>query len=177
MNRNRMIQTLASLRALLFVFALIAALAPALMLAGAASAGGPITHHVSAGGPDVCEAFGLQPGCDGNFSLVAHVNAVGSMSGQYTDRWPNGDGFHAVITCVSVIGNDAWVSGVITSGTFDGEDLTGLAISTRVRDNGSSANDPPDQISLSFGGRQSRICTDHYPYPLFDAPQGQVVVK
>ena len=151
----------------------------ALVLATTASAGGRVAHRVSAGGPDACIAFGFEhPGCDANFSLVGIVYADGSMSGQYTDRFANGNGFHAVIDCVSVVGNEAWVSGVITSGTFDGVDLTGLPVWTRVRDNGTSANDPADQISFSVIGEGFAVpCTDHPDYPLFDTPQGQVVIK
>ena len=160
----------------------------ALVLATTALAMGPVTQHVSAGGPDACIAFGFtHPGCDGNFSLTAHVYADGSMSGQYTDRFAQGDGFHAVIDCVSVVGNEAWVSGVITSGTFTdpntGEvfDLAGLPVSTRLRDNGTSANDPADQISFSVIGEGfAAPCTEHATgelFDLFDAPEGQVVIK
>jgi hypothetical protein len=154
-----------------------------LVLGPAALATGPVVHHVNAGGPDACIFFGFpHPGCDGNFSLVAHEYADGSVSGQYTDRFAQGDGFHAVINCVSVVGNDAWVSGVITFGTFTdpvtGEvfDLAGLPVATRVRDNGTSANDPADQITFSFLGDPTP-CTAHLPYPLFDAPEGQVLVR
>jgi hypothetical protein len=157
----------------------------ALVLATTASAGGPVAHHVSAGGPDACVAFGFEhPGCDGNFSLTAIEYADGSMSGQYTDRFAQGDGFHAVIDCVSVVGNEAWVSGVITQGTFTDPDtgnvfdLTGLPVATRVRDNGTSANDPADQISFSVIGEGFAVpCTEHPLYDLFDAPEGQVTIK
>jgi hypothetical protein len=146
-----------------------------LMLATAAAATGPVLHRVTAGGPDACEALGLKPGCDGNFSLVATEYADGSVKGQYTDRFANGNGFHAVIDCVSVVGNEAWVSGVIISGSFDGFDLTGLPVAARLADNGTSANDPADQISFSIIGDPTP-CTDHAPYDLFDLPQGQVRV-
>ena len=151
----------------------------ALMLATTASASGPVVQRMSAGSPDACVAFGFEhPGCDANFSLVGIVYADGSMSGQYTDRFANGNGFQAVIDCVSVVGNEAWVSGVITSGVFDGFDLTGLPVSTRLRDNGTSANDPADQISFSFIGDGFAVpCTDHPLYDLFDAPEGQVVIN
>jgi hypothetical protein len=153
------------------------ALALALMLVTAAWAMARVVHHVNAGGPDACEAFDFDhPGCDGNFSLSAREFADGSVSGQYTDRFAQGDGFHAVIDCVSVVGNDAWVSGVITQGTFDGQDLSGLPVATRVRDNGTSANDPPDQIHFSRIG-DPRPCTLHVNYRLFDAPDGQVSVR
>ncbi len=158
-----------------FVFALPLALT--LMLITAVSAEGPIIHHVSVGGPDACGALGFpHPGCNSNFSLTAKEDADGNMSGEYTDRLTTGDGFHAVIDCVSVVGNDAWVSGVITQGSFGGVDLTGLPVATRVQDNGTSANDPVDKISFSFIG-DARPCTRHLLYTLLDAPDGQVKVR
>jgi hypothetical protein len=139
---------------------------------------GPVEHHVSAGGPDACIAFGFEhPGCDANFSLVANQYADGSVSGQYTDRFANGNGFHAVVDCLVVSGDDAWISGVITQGRIDGIDLAGLEVLTRVRDNGTSANDPPDQISFSFIDFELPDCTEQPDLPLFDTPQGQVNVQ
>lgn len=141
-------------------------------------ANGPVVHHVTAGTPDACIAFGLEhPGCDANFSLVANQYADGSVSGQYSDRFANGDGFHAVVDCLVVIGNDAWISGVITQGRFDGFDLAGLEVVTRVRDNGTSQNDPADQISFSFIDTEVPDCTEQPDLLLFDAPQGQVMVR
>lgn len=85
-----------------------------------------------------------------------------------------------MIDCIAVADNEAWVSGVITTGTaptMDGDevDLAGLPVITRVKDNGTSANDTPDQISFSFIGEPSS-CMDMPDLPLFDMPQGQVVV-
>ena len=167
MNRNRMIRTLASFPVVVFVFALLAVLALALMPLAAASAKGPVILHVSAGGRDPFASF----------SLTAKKFADGSMSGQYTDQFPQiGGGFHAVLNCVSVVGNDAWVSSVITSGTADGQDLTGLPVVTRVRDNGTSSKDSADLLGFSFIGDPT-LCTDHVDYPMFGAPHGQVVIK
>jgi len=161
-----------------------------ILLSGAlVSAGGPVVHRVTVGSPDLCPAFDLRPGCDKNLSLTAIQDADGSVKGQYTDRW--GDvvssgaiGFHAVITCVSVVGNEAWISGVITQGrTGPGGvyDLAGLRVGIRVRDNGTSANDPADQTSWSYldapGNPPFQPCTEHPDYPLVDLVQGQVVVK
>lgn len=143
-----------------------------LMLATTASAGSAVAHTVSAGGADACIAIGLKPGCDANYSLSAIQYANGSMTGQYTDRFANGDGFHAVIGCVSVVGNEAWVSGVITHGTSNGFDLAGLPVSTRVRDNGPSG----DEISFSFIGGDATACTTHTAYDLLPTT-GQVVVR
>jgi hypothetical protein len=158
--------------------------AVALVLTTMAWATGPVVHTVSAGGPDACVAFGAEhPGCDGNFSLTAIQYADGSVSGQYTDRFARGDGFHAVIDCLVVEGNQAWVSGVITQGTFTdpdtGEvfDLAGLYVWTTVVDNGTSANDPVDEISFSFIDVVPTPCTETPDAPLLAAPEGQVTVS
>ena len=141
-------------------------------------ASGPVVHHVNVGTPDACIAFGFEhPGCDANFSLVANQYADGDVSGQYTDRFANGDGFHAVVDCLLVIGNDAWISGVITQGRFDGIDLAGLEVLTQVRDNGTSHNDPPDQISFSFIDTEVPDCTEQPDLQLFDVSQGQVRIR
>jgi hypothetical protein len=159
-----------------FAFALVLAL---VLVTAAWAVQGPIVHRVSVGGPD---AFG--PGGDANFSLSAREYADGSVSGQYTDRFSQafgGGGFHAVIDCLSVDGNEAWVSGVITRGTFplgDGEvlDITGFPVAARVQDNGTSANDPPDLISLSVIGDPTP-CTEQPDYVLSAVPEGQVKVR
>lgn len=161
--------------------ALTMALVLVLMITSMASAAGPIVHRVSVGGPDACIAFGFShPGCDGNFSLVAIQDADGNVTGQYNDRFANGDGFHAVVDCVSVSddGTEAWISGTITQGTWDGDDLAGMPVSTRVKDNGTSANSAPDQISYSIIGEGfASSCEDRADVDLFDTPQGQVKVQ
>jgi hypothetical protein len=158
--------------------------AVALVLTTMAWATGPVVHTVSAGGPDACVAFGAEhPGCDGNFSLTAIQYADGSVSGQYTDRFARGDGFHAVIDCLVVEGNQAWVSGVITQGTFTdpdtGEvfDLAGLYVWTTVVDNGTSANDPVDEISFSFIDVVPTTCTETPDATLLPASEGHVTFR
>ena len=158
--------------------ALTVLVASILVGATMAWASGPVVHHVTAGGPDACIALGFEhPGCDANFSLVANQYADGSVSGQYSDRFANGDGFHAVVDCLVVSGDDAWISGVITQGRFDGIDLAGLEVLTRVRDNGTSQNDPADQISFSFIDTELPDCTEQPDLLLQDTPQGQVMVR
>jgi hypothetical protein len=154
-----------------------------LVLANQALAMGPVAQHVSVGGPDVCvSSFGTHPGCDANFSLTATIFADGGMSGEYSDRFSRGLGFHAVIDCVSIVGNEAWVSGWIVRGivpdlvTGEPVDVTGWPVAARVRDNGTSANTPADQISWSQIGDPTS-CIEHGDYPLFDTPQGQVVIN
>jgi hypothetical protein len=159
-----------------------------LVLATTAMAEGRVILHVSAGGPDSCTYWGVHPGCDANFSLTVNMYADGSVSGEFTDRSVKGGGTHSVINCLVVEGKTAWVSGVVTQGTMTdyvtGEkvDVTGWPIATKVRDNGTSANDPPDQINYSWVDPNVPPCTTKdtiIPYENFmmDAAQGQVTVK
>ncbi len=146
-----------------------------------ASARGPVVHRVTAGGPDLCAAVGLKPGCDANFSLHALEMADGSVTGQYHDQFSpipgfGGAGFHAAVNCLNVIGNQAWVSGVITQTRFPG--VVGLDVVTTVVDNGRSVNDPADQISFSIIGFGIDCnAAPAFGFPLFSVPQGQVTVQ
>jgi hypothetical protein len=71
-----------------------------------------------------------------------------------------------------VVGNDAWLSGLITNPNF----LAGLPAITRVRDNGTSATDPADQVSLTFINI-GVTCNDQPDLALRDLINGQVTVK
>ena len=134
--------------------------------------------HVSVGGADVCEALGAPTGCDANFSLVANQKADGSISGQWQDTFAaGGAGIHVAIDCLNIVGNGAVIGGVITHGTSGGGDVSGQRALTAVVDNGTSANDPLDQ--LSFSSRDDRDCNILVPgdFSLFDLTHGQVKVK
>jgi hypothetical protein len=149
---------------------------------GASAEGrGRVVHHVTVGGPDACIAWGEKVGCDKNYSIVATQYADGSVSGQLSDNSPFlAVGIHAVIDCLVVDGNEAWVSGVITKGTLlDGTSLVGGPIGARLRDNGVSAYDLADQISFTEIEPHGNYapCTERPAYELFDAPQGQVKVR
>jgi len=143
------------------------------MLAAAPALAQGVIHHVSVGGPDTDGANHT----DANFSLHANQYADGSVKGEWTDQFGQGDGgIHVQINCLLVQGNEAWVSGTITSGTVAGVDVTGLPVVTRVQDNGKSANDPPDQISFSFVGNATP-CTAAPNLPLNPMTHGQVTVN
>jgi hypothetical protein len=154
-----------------------------LMLASVAiAANGPISHFVSAGGPDQCQsAFGLHPGCDGNYSLEATGYADGSVSGRYTDRFGRFGGVTAVIDCLAVDGHDAWVSGVVTSGFFrdpdtnERFDFTGFALSAKLHD-GTPIGEP-DATSFTFLVMPPFPCTDQPDVTLNEVTEGQVIVR
>jgi len=161
-----------------FASALVIAAVMTLMVASSVVAKGPtVAHRVSVGGPDACTALDFRPGCDGNYSLVATQYTDGTASGQYTDRFSRGGGIIGVVDCVRVVGNQAWVSGWITTGGIGDDDFTGLPFTTLVVDNGTSANQPPDQISSSHTGDPTP-CSEMVAWDnLFDIPEGQVTVK
>ena len=141
---------------------------------------GGVTHRVSLGGADICEALGLPTGCDANFSLVALEKADGSVKGQWQDTFAGGlEGIHVAVDCVNVVGNGAVIGGVITHGFAGGVDVSGQRALTAVVDNGTSANDLPDQISFSFFPTGATDCTTLVPgnFPLFPLANGQVKVR
>jgi hypothetical protein len=138
-----------------------------------ASEGKGVVHRATVGGHDA-DAFGTT---DANFSLVAIEHRNGQVTGEWTDQFGQGEGgIHVAVNCLHVVGNNAWVSGIIKSGSFGGVDLTGLPAITRVADLGTSANDPPDAISFSFIG-VAAPCTAAPPLPLLPMTDGQVKVE
>src|SRR5215211_1172953 len=139
-------------RSVLFgVVALVAGLVLALSPAASADS---VIHKVSVGSGDV-----LPPPGDANFSLSAIELDDGTVTGQWQDsvfgRGTAAVGLHVEVDCLVVVGNEAWVSGVITRPAS----LAGLPAITRVRDNGTSATDPADQVSFTFIGIAA-TCTD-----------------
>jgi hypothetical protein len=136
--------------------------------------GNGVVHSASAGGPDADIAG---PGGDKSYALVAVEHGNGEVTGEWQDGF-GGDqgGVHVAVNCLSVDGNKAWISGVITNGTFNGADVSGQPAITMVVDNGASANDPPDQISFSFVG-VGIPCTARPNLPLLTFTRGQVKVN
>jgi len=147
---------------------------------------GPILHRVSVGGPDICLSLGYaHPGCDGNFSLIAMQRADGSVTGQMTDQYGPADGLHATIDCLLVqeipdripVALEAWVGGVVTRPEYQ----AGHRIIARMRDNGTSANDPrPDALSRGVVDPEeegaSSNCQDMPAIGFGRMPQGQVTI-
>ena len=124
--------------------------------------GNGVVHRVSVGSHDF-----LPPGVDANFSLIALEKGDGTMTGQWTDQFGNGDGgVHIDVDCVSVLDNDAWISGVVTHSTVEAFPAGTYAL-TRVRDNGTSENEPPDAISFTFILPFEFSCQNRPPLPLF----------
>ena len=135
-----------------------------------------VIHRVSVGGADVDAAAHT----DANFSLLAVQKADGSVQGEWSDQFGQGQGgIHVDVNCLVVQGNQAWISGIVRQGSTGagGVDLSGLPASTRISDNGRSANDTPDAISFSFLGGLAVPCAAQPNYPLFAMTNGQVTVN
>ncbi|HWC72804.1 MAG TPA: hypothetical protein VG454_02630 [Gemmatimonadales bacterium] len=134
-----------------------------------------VIHRVSVGGSDQDVTLNT----DANFSLVAIQKADGSVSGEWSDQFGQGQGgVHVDVNCLVVAGNQAWIGGIIRSGSTGagGIDLSGLPALTRVADLGKSANDAPDAISFTFIGLAVQ-CTAQPNLPLFAMTGGQVTVN
>ena len=134
-----------------------------------------VVHRVSVGGSDQDATLNT----DANFSLVALDQGDGRISGEWSDQFGQGQGgVHVDVNCLLVVGNQAWIGGIIRSGSTGqgGVDLSGLPALTRVADLGKSANDPADAISFTFIGLAVQ-CTAAPNLPLLAMTGGQVTVN
>jgi hypothetical protein len=134
-----------------------------------------VINRVSVGGSDQDVTLNT----DANFSLVATRKADGSVEGEWSDQFGQGQGgVHVDVNCLVVAGNQAWIGGIIRQGSTGqgGVDLSGLAALTRVADLGKSTNDAPDAISFTFIGLAVQ-CGAQPNLPLFPMTGGQVTVN
>lgn len=142
----------------------------------AVTANAQICTKVKVAGPDVFPP----PDNDANLSIMAIEKCDGTVLGHFQDTlYPvPGDplSVHAEITCVHVNGNTAWIGGAITHITPHVEGFEGVPIIIQVRDNGRSANDPPDQVSFWYFADTPDDCSLEWDLGLQDMPQGQVQV-
>ena len=154
----------------------LAAAAAALVVAGIAGAGG--TGPSATGGVHltVHDVFGLQTLELQDFGFNAKLRPDGSADGWYTYRDVE-DGvpftLDGPVTCLTVIGNDAWIGGVIRSS--NDPTVEGLGAWWHVTDNGEGPNDPPDLTTFlgvgSLAATQA-FCDNHPPYRFPFAIQG-----
>jgi hypothetical protein len=144
-------------------------------LSASSQAGSGVVNRVSVGGSDQDATTNT----DADFSLIALEPGDGTISGEWSDQFGQGEGGVQVdVNCLRVVGNQAWIGGIIRSGSTGagGVDLSGLPALTRVADLGSSANDAPDAISFTFIGLAVQ-CTAQPNLPLFPMTGGQVTVN
>lgn len=113
-----------------------------------------------------------------NFSLAALRNADGSVTGQF-ESTARDFGFraHGSVTCLTIVGNAAWLGGTIeqfpANPAFEGLDASWIVV-----DNGSGAGDV-DQISQAFPGppgSAAQFCAGTPALPLNDVEAGSITV-
>ena len=144
-------------------------------LSASVNNGNGVVNKVSVGGSDQDVTLNT----DANFSLTAIRYGDGSVGGEWSDQFGQGQGgVHVDVNCLVVQGNQAWIGGIIRSGSTGqgGVDLSGLTALTRVVDLGTSSNDAPDAISFTFIGLAVQ-CTAQPNLPLFPMTGGQVTVN
>jgi hypothetical protein len=165
------------------VLLVVAGLVAGGLLSTSSALANGITHRVSVGSSD---ADLFPPGTDANFSLIATQRADGTVTGQWHDQFGGhgpgaelvGQFLHVEVNCLVVVGNDAWLSGTIKVASKDLAEFVGTTAFTQVRDNGTSVNDPADQVSFTFFGFPPDLdCEDMLDLPLFDLNNGEVKVS
>jgi hypothetical protein len=130
-----------------------------------ASGGSHLTVH---------DVFGLDTLVLQAFGFSAQLTSDGSADGwfQYRDV-EDGTPFTAggPVTCLTVIGTDAWIGGTIT--LPDDPTLIGLGAWWHVTDNGQGAGSSPDITTFLGIGSQdatAAFCADHpayrFPFPI-----------
>ncbi|WP_138429051.1 hypothetical protein [Fodinibius saliphilus] len=116
--------------------------------------GGPIAKATGSGHFDIADELR-------NFAFTAKAYDGGAKGQwQLTNRFLDVT-THGVVKCLSVVGNTAWVGGMITSssnGIFEG-----LETGFRVVDNGNGGSGTPDQISLVFIGIDAEAFCNNMP--------------
>jgi len=144
----------------------VIAVVGALSLAGAAVAGG--NEQSATGGSHLVahNVFGLQTLELQDFGFNAKVKQDGGADGWFTYRdVEDGVPFstNGPVTCLTVIGNDAWIGGVVRSS--NDPTVVGLGAWWHVTDNGEGANAPPDVTSfLGIGSlAQTQAFCDIHP--------------
>jgi len=136
---------------------------------------GKVIHHVNVGTNDLCEAYGLPRGCDGNASLVANLYEDGFVRGQWQDTFfGGGEGVHVTIDCIQFgeTGDVKWaiISGIITRGTYFGEDKSGLRAYVFVGDSGRTNQN--DYMSFSWVPEEDFNCNTMTPADFYISPVG-----
>jgi len=145
----------------MFRISLLLAMLALLLTASVAFAGGhnTETHKISGGGwIDRSSSPFFE---DTQIGFYAKTNKHGIASGQVQIHILNGATFHAVVDCVSVAGNKAWIAAELTkSDSANPLFAVGKHFVFEVEDNGEGSNAPADRFSGVYPGEYVAPCTD-----------------
>ena len=101
----------------------------------------------------------------------------GTTQGQYQiNNRDVGAKEHGVVTCLEVVGNEAWVGAVITAST--NPNSLGFERVWRVVDRGEGSAAPPDQVSITIIGLGiAQTCHTAPVLPLEEIESGNIQVQ
>jgi hypothetical protein len=130
-------------------------------------------------------SFTTAEGAWRSFTFSARRYSDGTVDGQWERiTRPNGNASdsksHGVVTCFAMEGNQAWLGGFATSGSYD--DFND-GVAWRVVDNGDKTLGVPDQISLQYvalgKGSPAAYCAamQEDPTPLYDIEAGNIRIN
>jgi hypothetical protein len=150
-------------------------------------AGKYIGDHLNKGGGPSTNGQAILPeealfGYFQNFSFHARENEDGSVTGsiEFNCRQPWSGRVHGTIDCMTIEGNQATMSGVVTHSDIPGYQ-PGRLFWFRVVDNGEGNNSAADQFSDVWGLPEgySLPCTESLPFnfDMFDIEHGNIQVK
>ncbi len=143
------------------------------------TAAAQVCESVTVGTSDINFNDGL--GNDGNLSIVALKYCNGAVKGQWQDTFYRGGGAVRLdVTCLKIVGNDAWISGPIKSITpamRGGEALIGVPLIIRVQDNGNAANGGTDKVSFFSFPADDQACLLMPDLPVLDILGGEVKIN
>ncbi len=141
---------------------------------------GPVEESVAGNG-----SFTTEDGVWRTFPFTARRHADGTVAGQWERiTRPEGNAAdsksHGVVTCFSIVGDQAWLGGFATGGLYTGP---ADGVSWRVVDHGSGGSAIPDQISLQRIGQDksapAAYCAGmpEKPTPMFDVEAGNIRIR
>ena len=121
-----------------------------------------------------------------SFAFTARRYADGTVEGEWQrvrrqDGNAAGSQAHGIVVCFTVVGNQAWIGGIATSGLYAEAPDNGTVF--RVQDNGEGANAAaPDRMSLEVvgvpAGLPPQYCQSQPRQPaLFDLEAGNIQIR
>ena len=147
----------------LFAFPTIAALVVmAVLVSSATGAPNPVVNSATGSG------HRISGGEFRSFSFSATRYADGTATGQAQVNVRSLDAFaHIAIDCLTVDGNIAHMSGVVTHTSDPTVFLTDEQVHFAVEDNGQGANEPPDRVT-GIPENEPLTCNDALPSSAFN---------
>ena len=119
------------------------------------------------------------------FSFTASRHADGTVSGRWQRiRRREGNASeemsHGVVTCMLIVGNEAWLGGHATSGIWS--EPPNNSVRWRIMDGGEGAGAGSNQISLQYTGGTPRAATNwcantYTTLELFDIEAGNIQIR